>query len=616
VTGRWRAAWALGLAIGARVGRGCRAVPVRLAALGRRVGPGAAWRAVFHGVHAGRVSRPRLFRRGLPLLTGVPRRFVVFQSAAHRLAARLPAGASRLGDGLVRVLGPVDVFLAGVAETIDGWAGRLWRVAGPSMVRGARLGGGFLHLAAARAGAAGRSWTARVGTSAVYRRVAAWPFAYRLAGAVVALAVVLVPYQLFWAKDALNVTVAGRVIGQVTSGDEVWLALGQLEETQSRLYGLPAVPMEALDLVPVHGGGPYLSMAALRSLLGRSVHFGVAAAGISVDGQVRFVLKDAATAEKTLRDYAAGYAVNGGATRFEEDVQVVPVVAPPWRVVFEDQALQALLNSASKPATYTVGKGDTLWDLAGKLHTTVDAIAADNPGMDVNHLALGEVIYLERPMRLINVLTTYPATMEETVPYPVQWRKDSRLSWGQEKVVQAGRLGEEQVVAIVTEENGNEVSRRVLEKRMLQAPVPKIVATGGDIELASRGGDYHGGRLMWPASGPITSPFGWRTIFGHREFHTGIDIGAGYGQGVVAAAPGVVTFTGWESGYGYMVVVGHGDGLSTAYAHLSRILVRTGQSVGAGSELGLVGETGDATGPHVHFEVRVDGTPVNPMNFL
>ena len=117
--------------------------------------------------------------------------------------------------------------------------------------------------------------------------------------------------------------------------------------------------------------------------------------------------------------------------------------------------------------------------------------------------------------------------------------------------------------------------------------------------------------LIWPVSGPITSGFGWRW----GRMHEGIDIGAACGTPIHAAASGTVIYSGWMSGYGNFVVIDHGNGLATAYAHQSAIYV-SGGSVSQGQVIGAVGSTGHSTGCHLHFEVRVNGTPVNPLNYL
>jgi murein DD-endopeptidase MepM/ murein hydrolase activator NlpD len=118
--------------------------------------------------------------------------------------------------------------------------------------------------------------------------------------------------------------------------------------------------------------------------------------------------------------------------------------------------------------------------------------------------------------------------------------------------------------------------------------------------------------LVWPVSGPVTSPFGWRW----GRMHEGIDIGVSYGTPIHAAASGTVIYCGWESGYGNLTVLDHGGNLATAYGHQSSIVVSCGQQVGQGDVIGYVGSTGHSTGPHLHFEVRVNGSPVDPMGYL
>jgi murein DD-endopeptidase MepM/ murein hydrolase activator NlpD len=128
-----------------------------------------------------------------------------------------------------------------------------------------------------------------------------------------------------------------------------------------------------------------------------------------------------------------------------------------------------------------------------------------------------------------------------------------------------------------------------------------------------------GGQFSWPVAGPITSPFGSRSDpygSGASDFHPGIDIGAPMGATVTAAADGQVIFSGWYGGYGNAVIVDHGSGVSTLYGHMSQIFVSEHQSVQRGQAIGAVGSTGHSTGPHLHFEVRVNGTPTDPISKL
>lgn len=125
------------------------------------------------------------------------------------------------------------------------------------------------------------------------------------------------------------------------------------------------------------------------------------------------------------------------------------------------------------------------------------------------------------------------------------------------------------------------------------------------------------GELVWPTDGVRTSGFGWRRhpIFGAERFHAGIDISGDTGQPVVSASEGLVVSAGWRGGYGLAVVVDHGGGLATLYAHLSRIVVGEGAVVDEAQKIGEVGSTGWSTGPHLHYEVRVQGEPRDPMRW-
>lgn len=123
---------------------------------------------------------------------------------------------------------------------------------------------------------------------------------------------------------------------------------------------------------------------------------------------------------------------------------------------------------------------------------------------------------------------------------------------------------------------------------------------------------------FWPTSGRISDGFGYRIhpITRRKTFHEGLDIGAPYGQTIKAAASGKVTFVGRKSGYGYVAIVNHGHGISTLYGHASKLLVKEGQTVAKGEAIAKVGSTGTSTGPHLHFEVRINDTPVDPLKYL
>jgi murein DD-endopeptidase MepM/ murein hydrolase activator NlpD len=161
------------------------------------------------------------------------------------------------------------------------------------------------------------------------------------------------------------------------------------------------------------------------------------------------------------------------------------------------------------------------------------------------------------------------------------------------------------------------------QRKKYIAAVRELEAQSAAIEGALRSGGSRGsgrghGQLFWPADGPITSGFGWRIhpIFGYRRFHAGVDIDAGCGAPIWAAESGRVVSSGWMGGYGMATVIDHGNGLATLYAHQSSIGVSSGQSVRRAQRIGNVGTTGWSTGCHLHFEVRINGEPVDPVPYL
>lgn len=127
------------------------------------------------------------------------------------------------------------------------------------------------------------------------------------------------------------------------------------------------------------------------------------------------------------------------------------------------------------------------------------------------------------------------------------------------------------------------------------------------------------GNLYWPTTDRlITSPFGYRVhpIWRIRMFHSGVDISGSYGNPIYAVNDGRVIYSGWQSGYGKVVIIDHGNGMSTLYAHCSQLLVNEGDQVKRGQLIGRIGSTGWSTGPHLHFEVRKNGTPVDPLSMI
>lgn len=189
-----------------------------------------------------------------------------------------------------------------------------------------------------------------------------------------------------------------------------------------------------------------------------------------------------------------------------------------------------------------------------------------------------------------------------------QLRVRDRLAWTQRQLATV-RRDKEGVLATV-QHSREEFVREAdgLAQASAELAAKLRAAQAGSV---STGAPSSSG-LIWPVNGTVTSPFGFRW----GRMHEGIDIAVASGTSVVAAAAGTVIVAGWSGGYGNLVVVDHGNGLATAYAHNSSVAASIGQSVAQGQLLAYSGSSGNSTGPHVHFEVRVNGSPVDPLGYL
>ncbi|MBE3599234.1 MAG: peptidoglycan DD-metalloendopeptidase family protein [Limnochordaceae bacterium] len=244
-------------------------------------------------------------------------------------------------------------------------------------------------------------------------------------------------------------------------------------------------------------------------------------------------------------------------------------------------------SSSSKPAgiriyTHQVQPGETLWDIAQRYGTDVDTVASANGLYDLDYLKPGQVLDVPNVRGVVHT------------------------------------VGRGETLSQIARSYGVSVDRIVRGNAIVDpdhlTPGMRIVIPGASPRTVDR--LVVAGRLQrafsWPARGGISSPFGWRW----GRMHEGIDIAVNTGTPVRAAAPGRVVYARWGGSYGYLVSVDHGDGVETRYAHNSRIVVREGQAVRRGQVLAYSGNTGNSTGPHVHFEVRFRGRAVNPLAYL
>ncbi|HEY8343981.1 MAG TPA: peptidoglycan DD-metalloendopeptidase family protein [Bacillota bacterium] len=186
---------------------------------------------------------------------------------------------------------------------------------------------------------------------------------------------------------------------------------------------------------------------------------------------------------------------------------------------------------------------------------------------------------------------------------------------------QAAKNQEQKVVLISKAKRELQIIQS--DRKKLETALDELEKTSKEIEEQIKRKQHSGealgsGQMIWPVKARISSNFGWRMhpILKKNKFHSGIDLAVPTGTAVAAADSGRVLVSGWNGGYGYFIAIDHGNGISTAYGHNSRLLVKEGDIVTKGQTISLSGNTGLSTGPHLHFEVRKDGKPVNPIPFL
>jgi murein DD-endopeptidase MepM/ murein hydrolase activator NlpD len=277
--------------------------------------------------------------------------------------------------------------------------------------------------------------------------------------------------------------------------------------------------------------------------------------------------------------------------------------------------------------TYTVKSGDTLSSIANAYGIDVNTITESNKLNANNTLKEGQqlefpsvkgiLIEVKSGENLWDIANSYNINVDSIVSTNALGAPD-KIKIGQTLILPgAGKI------TTANADSNVPVKKITIVKVASKAKSSKTTASKTKVASAkvssrtvvhSRGGSKSEslGNMIWPVSGPITSGFGNRG----DEFHTGIDIGVPSGTHVKAAMDGVVAFAGWDGGYGNLVIIDNGNGIKTYYGHNSHLLVHVGQVVNQGDTISLSGSTGRSTGPHVHFEVRVNNSVVSPYKYL
>lgn len=341
------------------------------------------------------------------------------------------------------------------------------------------------------------------------------------------------------------------------------------------------------------------------------------ASGLYVDGELWGVVKSGADLRYMLQSLlnTARKGDSSVSVQFAQNVEIVNGLFPTTSIVSVD-SMGRMVNGTSKSGvTYMVKPGDTVTSIAKTNHMTIAELNKMNGNRLGDSIRAGDIINLEVAVPKLSVELTKTVKYEVVLPYKTITQNDDSQYTDYSKVLKEGSNGLQERVDQVSVINGSETGRENLSARNLVDPVDKIVITGTKKRPQNQAG-VSSGSFMWPVPSlhTITTYFTWRW----GEFHYGIDISGScaYGQTIVASDGGVVTEAGWESGYGNCVVIDHGNGYSTLYGHASTLLVTTGQAVAKGQAIARVGATGNATGPHCHFEVIKDGNKVNPLSYV
>lgn len=363
------------------------------------------------------------------------------------------------------------------------------------------------------------------------------------------------------------------------------------------------------------------------------------ACGIYVDGEFICAVKNEADARNVFEQILEPYQTKAGknaTVAFVEEISYVQGFYPDTEdVVWDTAKLKQVMTSTKSAAVYhTVKTGDSLSKIASDYKMYLSELLSYNPKLtEDTKLHVGDKIVISNQVNYIRVKVMKVEKRTVSIDYETETKESSTLYKGQSKVVQKGVKGKEKITEMVTYIDGvrsyvTEISSEVTKKptkEIIYKGTKQVVQSyysGGNYSSYISGNgntSYSGGKLAWPSTSArlISSPYGYRS----RGFHGGLDLcapGGSRGVAVLAAAGGTVVSAGWHYSYGYNVLIDHGNGLKTRYAHMQAgsLSVKAGQKVSQGQQIGKIGDTGYANGAHLHFEVIKNGSRVNPLPYI
>lgn len=322
------------------------------------------------------------------------------------------------------------------------------------------------------------------------------------------------------------------------------------------------------------------------------LHAGVEDVLSEIVGEVKAVSKD----DFDLGLLSIGYA---------EEIEVVESYLNASELTDIDTAIEEVTQAQEKDAFYPVQTGDTLSEIAIKTGIPMEKIIEINEGLQDENSTIraGEELVITIPEPELSVERQEQVYYEEDYEAEVQYVDNDDWFITEKETLQEPSAGHRKVVATVSYKNEKETGRDIVYEDITMEAVPKIVERGTKVPPTYIKPIY-GGRF--------TS--GYKARWG--RMHKGVDWACPIGTTVMASSSGTVTKAGWGSGYGYVVYISHADGRQTRYGHLSKVLVKPGQRVAQGDKIALSGNTGRSTGPHVHFEILINGSQVNALKYL
>lgn len=341
----------------------------------------------------------------------------------------------------------------------------------------------------------------------------------------------------------------------------------------------------------------------------------VKAYGIFVDNKRVGVVEDKAIAEEVFRTLEEKY------TSDIEDSEIKSIeIIEKWKgkecnasledVLTADEMVTVLTTSVKTESLHEVATDETLTDISKLYSITEEEILEKNPNVDKRKLIVGSKLVIEKEAPPLTMRITEKVSYEKVLEHKVEKKDSKEIYEGYTETKQEGKDGLSEVTSTITLVNGEQVDEDIIKEDVKSEPVTEVILIG----IKERPPSVGSGKYIWPfKSGyTLTSGFKWRW----GRLHQGIDLGTPSGNDVLAADGGIVTFAGYSGGYGYLIKIDHQNGMETRYAHNSKLLVSEGDKVFQGMHIAESGNSGRSTGPHLHFEIRVNGTPKDPLGFL